>query len=129
MTKRIIVIGAGSAGSVVSRRLVDAGHEVLLLEAGSEDLSPHIHSMHGIPFLWHAAEDWDYMTVPQRNAFNRRLHLPRGRVLGGSHALNAVIWVRGAATQDRGGGGDGIHGIHGICGIRWAACRIGLARA
>ena len=95
MTKRIIVIGAGSAGSVVSRRLVDAGHEVLLLEAGSEDLSPHIHSMHGIPFLWHAAEDWDYMTVPQRNAFNRRLHLPRGRVLGGSHALNAVIWVRG----------------------------------
>ena len=85
----VIVVGAGSAGSVVTRRLVDAGRRVLLLEAGGQDTNPMIHDLVGMGALWHGPEDWDYYTVPQPHAAGRRLHLPRGKVLGGSHSLNA----------------------------------------
>ncbi|MFE3178918.1 GMC family oxidoreductase [Amycolatopsis sp. NPDC059090] len=95
----VIVVGAGSAGSVVCRRLVDAGAKVTLLEAGGPDTNAAIHDPSRAGELWHAAEDWGYYTVPQPHAGNRRLHLPRGKVLGGSHSLNAMIWVRGAAAD------------------------------
>ncbi|MET0830336.1 MAG: GMC family oxidoreductase N-terminal domain-containing protein, partial [Microbacterium sp.] len=105
-----IVIGAGSAGSVVTRRLTDAGLRVLLLEAGGPDTNPMIHDMVGMGSLWHGPEDWDYYTVPQSHAGGRRLHLPRGKVLGGSHSLNAAIWVRGAAEDYDGWEADGCAG-------------------
>lgn len=89
-----IVVGAGSAGSVVSRRLADAGVEVTLLEAGGEDTNPAIHDLSRMGEIWHSPDDWDYFTVPQPGANGHRLHLPRGKVLGGSHSLNAMIWVR-----------------------------------
>ena len=95
----VIVIGAGSAGSVIVRRLIDAGQRVLLLEAGGPDTNEAIHNPARMGELWHSPDDWDYFTVPQAHAAGRRLHLPRGRVLGGSHALNAMIWVR-CAPQD-----------------------------
>lgn len=96
---RTIVIGAGSAGSVVARRLADAGHDVTVLEAGGEDRNPAIHDPSRMGELWHSPDDWDYFTVPQPHAAGRRLHLPRGKVLGGSHALNAMIWVRCAPAD------------------------------
>lgn len=95
MSRHIIVVGAGSAGSVVTRRLLDAGHEVTLLEAGRKDENPAIHDMGRMGELWHSEDDWDYYTTPQEGAANRELHWPRGKVQGGSHSLNAVIWVRG----------------------------------
>ncbi|MHA3724722.1 GMC family oxidoreductase [Leucobacter sp. HY1910] len=92
--RSVIVVGAGSAGSVVARRLADAGVQVTVLEGGGEDVNPAIHDPSRMGELWHSADDWDYYTEPQPGANGRRLHLPRGKVLGGSHSLNAMIWVR-----------------------------------
>lgn len=93
--RSVIVVGAGSAGSVIARRLAEAGTHVHVFEAGGEDVNPAIYDPARVIELWHGHEDWDYYTVPQPHAGGRRLHLPRGRVLGGSHALNGMIWVRG----------------------------------
>lgn len=91
-----IVVGAGSAGCVIARRLIDAGKSVAVLEAGGYDTNPIISDVAAAGALWHGPEDWDYYTVEQPGCFDRKLHLPRGKVMGGSHALNATIWVRGA---------------------------------
>ena len=93
----VIVVGGGSAGAVVARRLVDRGDvRVLLLEAGGPDTNPAIHDPGRVHELWLAEEDWAYETAPQPHASGRRLAWPRGRVLGGSSCLNAMVWVRGA---------------------------------
>ncbi|HSV64716.1 MAG TPA: GMC family oxidoreductase N-terminal domain-containing protein [Mycobacteriales bacterium] len=95
----VIVVGAGSAGCVVARRLVDSGVRVLLIEAGEPDLNPAIHDPLRFGELWFSAQDWAYATAPQEHAAGRRLHWPRGRVLGGSSSLNAMIYTRGAAAD------------------------------
>ena len=92
-----IVVGAGSAGCVLTRRLLDAGKKVCLVEAGGDETNPNIDHLNNLGLIWHSQQDWDYYTPPQPGAMDRRIHLPRGKVLGGSNALNAVIWVRGDA--------------------------------
>jgi choline dehydrogenase len=98
-TADVVVVGAGSAGAVVTRRLVDEGVRVLLLEAGGRDEHPAIHDPGRLHELWLSEVDWAYETVPQAHAAGRRLAWPRGRVLGGSSCLNAMIWVRGAPAD------------------------------
>ena len=95
----VIVVGAGSAGCVVARRMVDRGARVLLLEAGGRDTDETIHDPRRFGELWFGPRDWAYRTDPQEHAAGRRLHWPRGRVVGGSGSLNAMVYARGAAAD------------------------------
>ncbi|PNY82561.1 GMC family oxidoreductase [Deinococcus koreensis] len=92
----VIVVGAGSGGCVVARRLLDAGLRVLLLEAGGRDTHPLIRAPAAFPKLFRSALDWNFETVPQPAALGRRFYWPRGKVLGGSSAINATIYIRGS---------------------------------
>ena len=94
-TRDYVVVGAGSAGAVLARRLVDAGASVALVEAGGAATNPAIDDPGRSHELWFSPEDWAFRTVPQAAAGGRELHWPRGRVLGGSSALNGMIVVRG----------------------------------
>ena len=98
-TPDYLIVGAGSAGCVLARRLIDAGKKVTILEAGHWDTNPIIPNVWEAGALWGGPEDWSYVTTEQEGCHNRRLALPRGKVLGGSHALNATIWVRGHARD------------------------------
>jgi choline dehydrogenase-like flavoprotein len=94
-TYDVVVVGSGSAGSVIARRLVDAGTSVLVLEAGGEDDNPAIHDPTRVMELQSSPDDWDYVTVPQVGCAGREMHIPRGRVLGGSSSMNGMIYIRG----------------------------------
>jgi len=91
-----VVIGAGSAGSVVANRLTeDSETTVLLLEAGGPDTKPEIHLPMAWPKLFGTEVDWAYFTEEEPHLFNRIIFLPRGKVLGGSSSINAMIYIRG----------------------------------
>lgn len=94
-TTEYIVIGAGSGGSALTRRLIDAGHSVHVIEAGSVDSSEYVHSPQGWPALLMSENDWAVMTVPQEHLNDRVIYWPRGKVLGGSSSTNGMIYMRG----------------------------------
>jgi choline dehydrogenase len=106
----VIVVGAGSAGVVVARRLVDAGATVCVIEAGGEDVNPAIHDPGRLWELWGGPEDWAYRTVPQPACRDRELDLPRGKVLGGSSCLNGMIYIRGNRADYDGWAAEGCAG-------------------
>ncbi len=92
-----VIAGAGSAGCVLAARLTeDPATRVLLLEAGPPDDADQIHMPAALNLLFQSTYDWNYRTVPQERAAGRSIYWPRGRTLGGSSSINAMIYIRGS---------------------------------
>jgi choline dehydrogenase len=96
----VVIVGAGAAGCLLANRLsADPRRRVLLIEAGQRE--PPVASR--MPAMWitliNTEVDWGYHTVPQRHCFGRRLVWPRGRMVGGSGAINALIYMRGSPSD------------------------------
>ena len=91
-----IIVGAGSAGCVLANRLSeDPSVRVLLLEAGGPDRSLKIKIPAAFPQQFHTKLDWDFATEPEPHVDGRSLYIPRGKALGGSSSMNAMLYVRG----------------------------------
>lgn len=95
-----VVVGAGSAGSLIAAELARAGAGVVLVEAGPASRNPLL----SVPlltgfFLRTGGYTWPYATEPQANLDGRRIDWPRGRVVGGSGAINGMVWARGLASD------------------------------
>ena len=151
-----IVIGAGSAGSVLANRLSASGqYRVLLLEAGPADRNPWIHIPVGYGRLFNDRRyNWCFTTVPQPGCHGREMSQPRGKVLGGSSSINGLIYIRGQAqdfdhwrqlgnvgwgfddvlpyfrkSEDNERGADDLHGVGGPLAVSEARDRHPLALA
>jgi choline dehydrogenase len=95
-----VIVGAGSAGCVLANRLsTDPSVRVAIVEAGPRDRSPNIRIPPAFPKLFNTKYDWALSTISQPELKARELFWPRGKTLGGSSSLNAMMWVRGARAD------------------------------
>jgi choline dehydrogenase len=112
-----VIVGSGSAGAVLANRLSsDPTVRVTVLEAGPRDNDKFVHIPAGFAKLFRSPRDWDYRTEPQKELDGREIYWPRGKMLGGSSSINAMMWVRGfAADYDEWGE---------IAGDQWSFARL-----
>ncbi|MCB8971497.1 MAG: GMC family oxidoreductase N-terminal domain-containing protein [Solirubrobacterales bacterium] len=109
-----VIVGAGSAGCVLANRLSADGAEVLLVEAGGSDRSPKVKIPAAFAQLFRTNVDWDYSYGPEPGCDGRELFVPRGKMLGGSSSMNAMLYVRGHRDDY-----DGWRDDHGCEGWGW----------
>ena len=96
-----IIVGAGSAGSVLAERLTENGrNRVTVIEAGGSDRRFYVHLPLGYGKLFYdPAVNWMYRTEPDPGLAGQQDHWPRGKILGGSSSINAMVWIRGHAED------------------------------
>jgi choline dehydrogenase-like flavoprotein len=96
-----VVVGAGSAGCLLANRLsADPRNRVLLLEAGTQDRWIWFHIPVGYMYsLGNPRADWCFASEPEPGLNGRSIPIPRGKVVGGSSAINAMLYVRGQAAD------------------------------
>lgn len=100
MAHDIVIVGGGTAGCVLARRLSDQSDvTVLVIEAGGEENHPDIADPTAYYRLWESKFAWPYFSEPQVATASRRHYSPRGKVLGGSSSINGMVWFRGARAD------------------------------
>ncbi|MFN3954981.1 MAG: choline dehydrogenase [Pararhodobacter sp.] len=100
MEADFVVVGAGSGGSAVAWRLVEAGHSVIVIEYGGTDAGPFIQMPGALSYPMNMRRyDWGFQTEPEPHLGGRVLATPRGKVIGGSSSINGMVYVRGHARD------------------------------
>ncbi|MEM8646911.1 MAG: GMC family oxidoreductase N-terminal domain-containing protein, partial [Pseudomonadota bacterium] len=96
-----VIVGSGSAGSVLANRLSEDGqHSVLVLEYGGTDIGPFIQMPSALSYPMNMSTyDWGYRTKPEPHMAGREMAVPRGKVMGGSSSINGMVYVRGHAKD------------------------------
>lgn len=94
-----VVVGGGSSGCVIARRLVDAGQRVMMLECGPADNHPFIHIPATFVRMIGSKRSFMYRTEPDTGVGGRSIAIPQGRTLGGGSSINAMIYIRGQAQD------------------------------
>ena len=97
----LVIVGAGSAGCIVANQLISkTNFKVLLIEAGPSDNNPVVKIPLGYGMTFYNKKlNWNFYSKKQKNLSNREIYFPRGKVVGGSGSINAMIYARGLNTD------------------------------